>query len=104
MAIDAIRCLVRAGQREVRRVVVKIIIGATGWVTSQASLTVIGIAVDSGVIIVCLRVGMAGNTSEFCVIRWVGMTIRASAPFAIVFAAVNREILRVVVESGGRPG
>ena len=32
------------------------------------------------------------------------MTIRASAPFAIVFSAVNREILCVVVERSGCPG
>jgi hypothetical protein len=32
------------------------------------------------------------------------MTIYTGTPFAIVFSAINREVLRIVVESGWRPG
>lgn len=95
---------VRARQRKISGVVVKSICRTPGWVTGQASLAVVSITTDAVVVIVGLRVGMATGATEFSVVRRIGMAIAAGAPFPVVFSAVNREKLRVVVECSRRPG
>ena len=47
---------------------VKTIRRAARGVTSQASRTIVGVAVDSVVIIICFRVAVAGDTGEFRVV------------------------------------
>ena len=93
-----------ARQREISGVVVKSICRTSSWVTGQAGLAVVGIPTDAVVVIVCLRVGMATGAAEFSVVRRIGMAIGAGAPFSVVFSAVNREKLRIVVERSRRPG
>ncbi len=71
---------------------------------SQTSITAVHITAYSVVFIVRLWIGVAGSASKFCIIRRICMTIRAGIPFTLVFAAVYREILSVVVEIRWRPG
>lgn len=104
MTVNTVRCKVRARQRETRHVVVKTIRCASGWVTGQTSRTVVRIPVYPVVAIVRFRVGVAGGTGEFSVVRRVGVAIHTGIPFAVVLSAVNREVLRIVVKSGGCPG
>ena len=49
-------------------------------------------------------VGMTGQTGKICVVGGIGVAICALVPFAFVFAAVNGEMLVVVVESRRYPG
>lgn len=83
---------------------VKTIRCTAGGVASQAGQTVVAITVDAIVLVVGFRVGMAGSACKFGVIRGVGVAIGAGAPFAVVFPAVYREILCIMIKSRGRPG
>lgn len=95
---------VRPGQRETGGVVIKRSRSITGRVTGQAGRAVVGISVDAVVVVVGLRVGMAGDARKFRVIRGVGMALGTLVPFTFVLAAVYGEILAVVVEGRRRPG
>lgn len=55
-------------------------------------------------IIVGTGVGMTNGATENRVVGGVGMTFGALVPLVLVLAAVNREILRIMVESGRIPG
>ena len=102
MTIQTSGGLVRSGQRETGVVVIKSGIAVAGWVTSQASRTVVRIAIDTGVLIVGFRVEVAGDAGKFRIIGRVGMAIDTLIPLSLVGAAVNREIGGIVLQVGGR--
>ena len=104
VAFQTIGGQVRSRQRESRRIMVKYIVGITGGVTGQASITLVDIPVYTAVLVVRFGIGVAGGTSKFGVVGWVRMAIRTSAPLTIVFATVNGEILPIVVKSSWCPG
>lgn len=103
MALHTIRGKVCPGQWEIRGIVVKSIVSATGRMAGKAGRTVVSIASNSGMTIVRFGVGMARGTGKFRVIRRVRMAIRAAGPFAFVFAAINRKKLGIVVKRCGHP-
>ena len=82
---------------------VKYIIRTARGVTGQASITLVDITVDAAVLIICFRVGMASGTSHLGIVGGVAVAIGTGAPLSIVFPAINREILPIVVECGRRP-
>ena len=98
VTFHTIGCQVFARQGETRRVVVKNNICISRGVAGQTSRAIVGIAVYTVVIIISLRVCVAGCTGIFSIVGWVGMAIRTSTPFSIVLSAVNGEVLRVVVK------
>lgn len=49
-------------------------------------------------------IGMANRTTEYQIISRRGMTVGTLVPFSLMFAAVYREILLIVVKIGGFPG
>lgn len=104
MTGNAISRKMRPCQRETRRIVIKHIVGIASRVTGQASRIGVGITNHPVVTVVCGWIGMATDACKLSIIRRVGMAICTSIPFPLVFAAVNREILGIVVESCRRPG
>lgn len=83
---------------------VKISIAVACRVTGKTSRTVVGIPPYAVVLIVRFGVGMASSTSEFCIIRRIGMALRALVPFSFVGTAVNGEISRIVLNKrSGHP-
>ena len=103
MAIQTLRSQVRTRQVEIGGVVIKNMIAIARGVTGKTSIALIYIPTYSIVFIVCFRVGMAGGTGEFSVIRRIGMTICTLTPLAVVCAAVYREILSIVIKSRRHP-
>ena len=103
VALDAIDRGMRAGQRELRGIVVERIVGAAGRVAGQAGVILINIPADTAVLIVGLRVGMAIGAGHLCIIGRVSMAIDTLIPLAVMGPAVDGEILPVVVEGGRRP-
>ncbi len=103
VALDAIDRGMRAGQRELRGIVVERIVGAAGRVAGQTGVILINIPADTAVLIVGLRVGMAIGAGHLCIIGRVSMAIDTLIPLAVMGPAVDGEILPVVVEGGRRP-
>lgn len=95
---------VRPGQWKIGGIVVKRPRSITCRVASQAGRAVVGISADAIVLVIGLRVGMAGGTGKFSVIGRVGMALGTLIPLPLVLAAVNGEILPVVVKGRRRPG
>lgn len=79
-------------------------VGIAVGVTSQACRAIVRIPTYAVVFVVGFRIGMAGDTSKFSVIRRVGMAIHTLIPFSFVLTAINWEILCVVVKRRRHPG
>lgn len=65
MAVDTIGRQVCARERECRRIMIKYIGGIARRMASQTSGVGVRISVYAGVLIVCLRVGVAGSAGKF---------------------------------------
>ncbi len=96
MAGGTIDIEVTAGQWEGRQVMIKDILRISGGVAGQAGRTGIGVPVDPAVVIIRLRIHMAGDTGEYAVVRRVSMTLCAGGPFTLVLAGVDRKIDRIM--------
>jgi len=103
VAIDAIQSGVGTRQWECRAVVVENQIRIPRGVAGQTGRAVVAVPIHTVVLIIRFRVGVAIGTGEHGIIRRRRMAIDALAPFSLVFATVNREILPVVVKSGRYP-
>ena len=104
MAGGAIDGDMRAGQWEVGQAMVEGIIGITGRMTGVTGIAVVGISGDALVIIVRLRIQVTPGTAKFRVVVGIDMAFHTLRPFALVLAAVDREILGIVIEVGRDPG
>ena len=87
----------RASQRKIAFVVVKTVFGITSRVTSQAGRIFIHITRYILMSIVGFGVEVTYRTTILGVIRSIGMTFGARRPYTLVFAAVNGEIVGVVL-------
>ena len=104
MALDAIGGGMGPGQREAGVAVVKGIIGVAGRMAGEAGITVVVVTRYADMVIIRFGIGMASRAGEFGIIGRVGMTVRTLVPLTQMLAAVNGEILSVMVECGRRPG
>lgn len=102
MAVEALRRRVRPGQRP-DGIMVENIVRIARWVAGEASVAFIDVAADASMLIVRFRVGVAGRAGELPVVAGHVVAVRAGVPLALVRPTVNREMLCIVVESGGRP-
>ena len=75
----------------------------TGWVTSEASRTLISVPPYPIVLVVRFRICVAGRTGVFGIIGGIRMAIYTGRPLPLVLAAVNRKMLPVVVECRRHP-
>ena len=98
MAIDASRRQVHSREREGRCIVIKNHGGITGGVAGQAGLIQVDVAVHTGVFIVGSRIEVTIGAGYLHVVCRVTVAIRTNRPFPFVLAAVNREILIVVIK------
>ena len=87
----------RSGQREIGSVVVKSILRISCGVTGQASRILINIPVHAIVFIVGFRVYMTSCAGKFRKIGGVGMAISTQRPLSLVFPAINREKLGIML-------
>ena len=92
-----------SGQGEHGQVVVEDIGRVAGRMAGQAGRIVIHISGHADMLVIGLRIGMAIGTRHLRIIGRVGMAVRTLAPFAVVGAAVNGEILSVMIKGGGIP-
>lgn len=97
MAIDTGNRTVRTFQRELSLIMVKCIVFTPRWMAGKAGRTAVRIPVYAIVMVVCFRIGMAGDTGKFCIIRWVGMAVGTLIPLPFVRTAVYGEIVDVVL-------
>ena len=104
VAVQTFQPKVRSIQRKTRRIVVKNQVGIARWVTGKAGIAFINIAADALMLIVRFARFVTSRAGEFSVIPRVRVAVHASIPLALVLARINRKILRIVVESGRRPG
>ena len=103
VALNAFDCGVPARQWKCSAVVVKDKIGITSRVAGEAGRIVVAVPIDFTVFVVCLRIGVAVDTSKNGEIGRVRVAVYALVPFAFVFPAENRKILPVVVKSRRGP-
>lgn len=73
-----------------------------GRVAGQTSLVVVTVPVHAAVCIICFRVLVTTYTGKLGVVARIFMTIHTFHPCALVFAAVNGEIVRIVSGKTGR--
>ena len=73
-----------------------------GWMTCQASIALVSITTYACVILIGLRRSMTCRAGKDGVVVRVGMTVCTLIPCAIVSAAVDREILVVMIAVFGR--
>lgn len=97
MALGTGHRLVHAGQREISFTVVEYIGCIPVRMASQASRAVVGIAIYAAMLVVGSGICMAGSTGIIRIIRRVIVTIRTLIPCALVGAAVNGEIINIVL-------
>ena len=86
-----------AGQREISGVVVETAVRIASRVAGEAGCVFIGITAHAIVRTVRFGVFMASGAGEKRVIRSIRMAVQALVPSAFMCAAVNREILPVVL-------
>ena len=103
MAVDAGSRLVRPFQRKISGVMIKRTRGVACRVTGKTGRAVVCISVDSIVLVIRLRVGMTSRAGKLRKVRRIRMAIGTLIPFALVLAAIDREMLPVVVKGSGRP-
>ena len=106
MARVAAIARVSADERERRIGVIEsavssVAFSSAGRMTRETRAAFVNVSVHSAVLAVGigLIVFVASETTEHCIIRLVDMAIGASIPLSVMFARINREELRVVVES-----
>ena len=104
MTQETIGCSVGSGQWKGCGVVVKSTFCLTCGVAGQACRAVIDISRYAGMLFVCFRVGVTGDTGKLTKISGRCMTIYTIAPFPFVRSAINRKILSVMIKRSGRPG
>lgn len=97
MALVALRSKMRASEREIGQTVVKSIVSIARWVTNQTGRTFIHVAVYAAVVLICFRIDVASSAGKFRKIGWIQVAFCTFHPLALVFAAVNREVLRVML-------
>ena len=103
MTLEAICTGMGSGEGERGHTVIEDIICTACRMTGQARGAVVGITGNAIVIIVGFRIHVAGDAGEFRIVCRIGMAIDTGAPFAIVLAAENGEVLPVVIEGGRDP-
>lgn len=106
MTLQTFHVDVRPGEREIRGIVIESARTFTSRVAGKTGIAFINIAADT--LMLLIRIGlvvlMAVDTTEQCVIRRICVTFRTVHPFALMRAAVNREIQSVMIKGGGLPG
>ena len=80
-----------------RFTVVKNIVGTPGGMAGQTGRAVVRIAVHPVVLIIRFRVRVTGSTGKLRIVRRICMAFLTLIPHALVFAAVNREIIGIVL-------
>ncbi len=75
---------VRLSQREVGVVMIEGAITISCWVTGKTCCTGIGVSGYLIMLIVCIGIGVTGDTGKFSVVRWILVTVCTIIPFAIV--------------------
>ena len=76
---------------------VKSIVRVARGVTNQTRRTFICVAIDAAMVLVRFRIDVASGTGKFGKIGRVLVAFRTFHPLPLVFSAVNREILGVVL-------
>ena len=84
MAVEAGGRQVRAGQREMRFIMVKGIVFTPRRMTGKAGRTAVRIAIYTIVMIVCFRIRMTGDAGKFRIIRGIGVAIGTLIPLPFV--------------------
>ena len=102
VAIDAGGRLVRPGQREISIVVIESGAYISCRVAGKTGRTVVRISVNSIVLIIRLGVFMTRYAGKLRIIRRICVAIDALIPFALVLAAVYREICGIVLHKSSR--
>ena len=74
------------------------------WMAGKTGIAFVNISANTGVLLIRFRVLVAGGTGELAIVARHIVTVEALVPFAIMSAAVNGEILFVVVVSRWFPG
>ena len=103
MTIQATGSQVRPRQCKGCGVVVENIVPVPGGVAGQTSIALVNIPSDTCMRIVGLGICMTASTGEHSIIPRVSMAVETLAPFPLVSAAVDGEMLSIVVKSGGNP-
>ena len=103
MALCAIGRCVASRQGECSHVVIKVYGFTTRWVTRQTCRIVKCISRDSGMLSVCFRIGVTGGTGKNRIVIRGGMAVGTIIPRSFVFAAVDGEVLIVMIKGGGYP-
>ena len=103
MTIQATGSQVSPRQCKGGGVVVENIVPIPGGVAGQTCIALVNIPSDTCMRIVGLRICVTAGTGEQRIISRVGMAVETLAPFPLVSAAVDGEMLSIVVKSGGNP-
>lgn len=98
MTLQTVRAGMCPGQRKGSHAVIKGIISISCGVASQAGGTIVGVSRNAIVVIIRLRIHVAGDAGKLCIIGRIGMAVDTGIPFAFVFATVDREVLAVMIE------
>lgn len=85
-------------------VMIKGIIGITSRMAGKTGCTIIVVSRNTIVLIIRFRIHMAGGAGKLGIVGRVDMAVCTLIPFALVLAAVDREILSVVIKGGRLPG
>lgn len=104
MTIQAVRHGMGACQLEIRCVMIKHSLCVTCWVTCQAQRAVVCIAAYTLVLIVCFGIRVASNTGVNGEIIRIDVAIYTLIPCTLVIAAIDWEVLYVMVEICRNPG
>ena len=103
VALNAFRFQVAACQGEICTVVVEGVVRIPKRMAGQAGQVVISITIHSGVLFICLRVGMAVGARELGIVRRIVVAIRTLRPLTGMGAAVYREKAVVLGEISRHP-
>ena len=103
VALQTVGVQMRTGERKTGGVVVKYIVGTASRVAGQTSCIIIRVATHSAVLVVRFRIGMTADTGVFGIVCRIGMTVGTLTPFALMFSAVYRKMLRIMVKCGRFP-
>lgn len=97
VTFDAIGGQVSPGQREGREAVIEAVVGTAVRMAGQAGRAVVDIAVDPFVVVIGFRIDVAGDAGKLRETRTVRVTVDAFHPFALVRAAIDREIVAIML-------
>lgn len=101
MTADTGGCRVGSRQWKSRAVVIKSLI--TARVAAKACRARIRITRNARMMIIGLRIGVTGDARKHGIIVFLYMAIFACIPFPLVFSAVDRKILPVVIKRRWNP-